>query len=74
MQGLGIKVTRTRSVMDDEAGNTNGRNERLRGQMGVRTIALSEGCTIGPPADNEYAVEPVGVDTIKPSDWCVIVE
>ena len=36
--------------------------------MGVRTIALSEGCTIGPPAESEYAVDPVGVDTMIPSD------
>ena len=59
---------RTRSVIDEEAGNTRGLKERLRGQIGVRTIALSEGCTMGPPADKEYAVEPVGVDTIRPSD------
>ena len=25
------------------------------------------GLTIGPPADSEYAVEPVGVATISPS-------
>lgn len=24
---------------------------------------------MGPPAEREYAVEPVGVDTITPSDW-----
>ena len=54
--------------MDEDAGNTRGLKERLRGQIGVRTIALSEGCTMGPPADKEYAVEPVGVDTIRPSD------
>lgn len=34
---------RTLSVIDDEEGNTRGRKERLRGQMGVKTIALSEG-------------------------------
>lgn len=54
-------------TIEDE-GNTSGRNERLRGQMGVKTSALSDGWTMGPPADKEYAVEPVGVDTIRPSD------
>lgn len=58
---------RTRKVIEDEEGKTRGRNDKLRGQIGVRTIALNEGCTIGPPADNEYAVEPVGVETIRPS-------
>ena len=65
---LRMATKHTRSVMDEEAGNTRGLKERLRGQIGVRTIALSEGCTMGPPADKEYAVEPVGVDTIRPSD------
>ena len=60
---------RTRSVIDEEDGKTRGRNDRLRGQIGVNTIALRDGCTIGPPAESEYAVEPVGVDTMRPSDW-----
>ncbi len=55
-------------MIADEEGKTSGRNERLRGHMGVSTIALSDGCTMGPPAESEYAVEPVGVDTIRPSD------
>ena len=58
---------RTRNVTEEEEGNTRGRNDKLRGQIGVRTIALNEGCTIGPPADSEYAVEPVGVETMRPS-------
>ncbi len=37
------------------------------GQMGVRQIAPTDGKMIGPPAESEYAVEPVGVATIKPS-------
>ena len=57
----------TRNVTAEEEGNTRGLNDKLRGQIGVRTIALSEGCTIGPPADREYAVEPVGVETMSPS-------
>ena len=61
-------ATLTLSVMSEEDGNTRGRNERLRGQIGVKTRALNDGWTIGPPADREYAVEPVGVETISPSD------
>jgi len=57
-----------RRVTDEDEGNTNGRKERLRGHMGVKTRALSEGWTIGPPADKEYAVDPVGVETMTPSD------
>ena len=34
---------------------------------GVRTKASTSGDTIGPPAAAEYAVEPVGVATIRPS-------
>ena len=63
----GIEV-RTRRVIDDEDGKTSGRKDRLRGQIGVRTSALKDGWTIGPPADSEYAVDPVGVDTMIPSD------
>ena len=68
-----LSVRRTQlltfNVMDDEEGNTSGRKDRLRGQIGVSTMALRDGCTIGPPAESEYAVEPVGVDTMRPSDW-----
>jgi len=39
--------------MDEDEGNTRGRKDKLRGQMGVRTRALRDGWTIGPPADNE---------------------
>jgi hypothetical protein len=58
----------TRRVIEEEEGKTSGRKDRLRGQMGVRTRALREGWTIGPPAESEYAVEPVGVETMRPSD------
>src|SRR6266568_8147016 len=37
------------------------------GQIGVITKTPDSGSRIGPPADNEYAVEPVGVATIRPS-------
>ena len=35
--------------------------------MGVIQIFSDKGSIIAPPADNEYAVEPVGVATIRPS-------
>ena len=56
-------------MLDDEDGNTRGRKDKLRGQIGVRTMALRDGCTMGPPAESEYAVEPVWLDTMRPSDW-----
>ena len=63
------KERRTRRVIIEVDGNTRGRKDRLRGQIGVNTRALRDGCTIGPPADREYAVDPVGVDTMSPSDY-----
>lgn len=56
------------SVIIEDEGKTSGRKDRLRGQIGVRTRALRDGWTMGPPADSEYAVDPVGVETIRPSD------
>lgn len=38
-----------------------------RGAMGVRRNASVSGCDIGPPAEREYAVDPVGVDSNRPS-------
>ena len=35
--------------------------------IGVRTMQSTSGATIGPRAENEYAVEPVGDATITPS-------
>ena len=37
------------------------------GQIGVIKMQSISGEIIGPPADSEYAVEPVAVDKIKPS-------
>ena len=44
-----------------------GRKDKEWAQMGVKTMALTDGWTIGPPALNEYAVLPVGVATMSPS-------
>ena len=48
-------------------GITTGRSERSEGQTGVKIKASTCGCTIGPPAESEWPVEPVGVATISPS-------
>lgn len=53
--------------MADVDGNRSGRKESERGEMGVRRRARVVGCTIGPPAESEYAVEPVGVEMMIPS-------
>lgn len=48
-------------------GRIKGRKDRERGQIGVKRIHFTVGWTIEPPADREYAVEPVGVAKINPS-------
>ena len=49
-------------------GKTSGRDVNECGAMGVITIEKTSGWIIGPPDDKEYAVEPVGVLMIIPSD------
>ena len=49
-------------------GNTRGLDVRECGDIGVTKIEKTSGWTIGPPEDKEYAVEPVGVLMIIPSD------
>ena len=55
------------TVITSSGGTTSGLTFNVCGQIGTIVIASSDGCKTGPPADNPYAVEPVGVDTIKPS-------
>ena len=45
-------------------GTTKGREVKVWAEVGVIIMESTLGVTIGPPADKEYAVEPVGVDTI----------
>ena len=52
----------------DEAGTTSGREVSECGAVGVIIKESTLGVIIGPPADNEYAVDPVGVAIIKPSE------
>ena len=52
----------------DDAGTTRGREVNVCAAVGVIISESTLGVTIGPPADNEYAVDPVGVATTNPSD------
>ena len=47
--------------------STNERSKTMWAAIGVSTSESTLGLTIGPLAENEYAVEPVGVATITPS-------
>ena len=49
------------------SGSTIGLLVSACGAMGVNTTALTTGCTMGPPAERLYAVDPVAVATISPS-------
>ncbi len=49
------------------SGMTKGLTARLWGAIGVSTIFLEVGEMIGPPQLKEYPVEPIGVETIRPS-------
>ena len=46
---------------------TIGRTDKLCGAIGVITKLSESGIMIGPPQLKEYAVDPVGVETISPS-------
>ena len=45
----------------------NGLEERLCGNIGIMLQTFRLGYIIEPPADNEYAVDQVGVEIINPS-------
>ena len=49
------------------SGTSTGRLVSMCGQMGVMQMAGTEGKMMGPPAESEYAVEPVGVEMMRPS-------
>ena len=55
------------------AGMMMGRNESECGQIGVISMQGTVGCTIEPPADTEYAVEPVGVAMMSPSPCTQVI-
>ena len=52
----------------DDAGITSGREVNVWAAVGVIMSEPTLGVTIGPQADNEYAVDPVGVAITNPSD------
>ena len=66
--GVGTKLALA-TVRDSlpAADSTIGRFESPWEQIGVTTKASTEGSRIGPPAESEYAVEPLGVATMTPS-------
>ena len=53
--------------MSEASGTTRGRKESECGAMGVSSAHGTEGATMGPPAEREYAVDPDGVAIISPS-------
>ena len=53
--------------MTASSGTTMGRFESVKGQIGVINYRIHRRKNTGPPAERLYAVEPVGVETIKPS-------
>ena len=57
----------TSSVTPSSGANTIERSNTMCGDTGVRRRHGTLGLTMGPRAENEYAVEPVGVATIAPS-------
>jgi len=50
-------------------GRIRGRKERERGQIGVSRMEGWDGWISGPEAEREYAVDPVGVERIRPSAY-----
>lgn len=48
-------------------GTIRGRKDSVRGEIIFKTALLRVGCNKGPPADNEWPLEPAADDTINPS-------
>ena len=61
--GVLIKLT----SMCAELGTISGRADKDNGFNEVITNPFTSGDKIGPPADKEYAVDPLDVEIIKPS-------
>ena len=66
-----MQVFELLSVLESEilefAGITSGLAVKVCAQIGTITNASISGLITGPPALKQYAVEPVGVETIIPS-------
>ena len=54
------------------AGRVMGLCDNVCGDTGTIEITSVPGCMIAPPADSAYAVEPVGVDNITPSERAAV--
>src|SRR5260370_18050310 len=63
----GYSGSLTSISMSDVSATIIDRFVRTCGQIGVITKTPDSGSRIGPPAESEYAVDPVGVATIRPS-------
>ncbi len=57
----------TSTATVDSGPTTSERAKSVCGLSGTTSIASRLGHTMGPPAENAYAVDPVGVDTTMPS-------
>ena len=57
----------TSTASRERGPTTSGRANRAWAQIGTSSIASTSGHTTGPPAENAYAVEPVGVAITMPS-------
>src|SRR5262249_44451022 len=57
----------TVTVMIEDGAVTRARPNRAWAEMGTRSKASTPGQTTGPPAENAYAVDPVGVAQMTPS-------
>jgi hypothetical protein len=69
-RGSGNDPPRTCIFNEHSLGNNNVLKLKLLGAIGVRRNESMVGCMIGPPAESEYAVDPVGVARMSPSACC----
>lgn len=67
---LELYGTHTRTSI--ESGRSIGLNDSVCGQIGEINNAGIPGCTRDPPAEREYAVDPVGVAIQSPSACTVV--
>ena len=68
MQALAPPLTSAATISILSAGKAIARVDAVGwGQTGVTVMDSRLGCIIGPPAEREYAVLPVGVEKMSPS-------
>src|SRR5690606_37454676 len=64
---LPCERSRSATATGESGATTGGRAKRACAASGTTRIASSPGHTTGPPPENAYAVEPVGVEITRPS-------